>query len=133
MSESASHTALVGALKLWIADRVPNGIVLLDSAGVPTGDRPPSILGYVPDAYVAESAGAGPLIGEAKTSKDIERPHSQDQYRAFIEWCAYYKDSLFVLAVPWDQVRAAANLLRCIQKKTGTEAVNTHVIRMLCV
>ena len=42
------------------------------------------------------------IIGEAKTSSDIERLHSREQYESYIKKCALFQgEAILLIAVPW--------------------------------
>jgi len=130
MAESQTHARLVQAIVSWIAQTPEycRGIVLVDSEGSMAGARPPAVNNYVPDVYVSGSGKGAIMIGEAKTARDLERPHSQAQLVAFLTWCAHNDDSLLVVAVPWYMTRAARNMLKYLQRRTGADGVSTTVL-----
>jgi len=132
--ESASHIILVRLLSKWIAESLLDGeygFILIDNSASQIQEKPPMINGYIPDIYVMKTAKCGVIIGEAKTSKDVERPHSLEQYEAFLRWCSKFDDSLLVLAVPWYQVRNVESILRRLKKKIGAEYTTTKVLERL--
>lgn len=58
------------------------------------------------------------IIGEAKTSNDIERLHSRLQYESYIQKCSTFPgQAMFIIAVPWMDRAAAHNIIRKICKK----------------
>jgi hypothetical protein len=130
MGESRIHGHLVAAIVSWIQEtcRPAPGIVLVDSGSIEGGSRPPALGGYIPDVYVSKPSDTGFLVGEAKTARDLERPHSQAQFMAFLTWCACHDGSLLVVAVPWYMTRAARNLIAHLQRRTHTDGVNVAVL-----
>jgi hypothetical protein len=133
VSESRTHAILVTAIVSWVHEtccQAP-GIVRVDSADTAIGTRPPAIISYVPDVYISNAGGYDVIVGEAKTARDLERPHSQAQFAAFLSWCGRHSDSLLVVAVPWYMTRAARNLIRHLQQRTNTQRVRTIVLDRL--
>ena len=94
MPESEEHSSLVVMLRSYIAHRFCEGErarVFTDSISSESGMRPPSIGGYVPDAYVDLNELGGVVIGEAKSLKDLENSHTEAQVTAFLKRCAWRK------------------------------------------
>ena len=90
--------------------------------------RPPSIAGYVPDAYVALNEMGRVVIGEAKSLMDLENSHTEAQVTAFLRRCGMAESSTFILAVPWPVERLARALLASFQAKEGLSNVDTIVL-----
>ena len=130
MGESRTHGQLVASIVSWVQETcgVAPGIVLVDSGVTLAGSRPPAIDGYVPDVYVSRPGCAGFVVGEAKTARDLERPHSQAQLMAFLAWCACYEGSVLAVAVPWHMTRAARNMVSFLQRKTQTDSVKIVIL-----
>ena len=134
MSESALHMMLVNRLADWIENSLlggDSGYILIDNPDRRVQDKPPIVYGFIPDVYVMNAPGHGIIIGEAKTTRDVENNHSIEQYQAFLQKCAELKDSLFVLAVPWYMIRLAESILKELKKKIGAEEVTTKVLEKL--
>ena len=77
-------------LRSYIADRFCDGEtvrIFTDSTKSESGMRPPSIAGYVPDAYVVLNELGAVAIGEAKSLKDLENSHTEAQVTAFLRRC----------------------------------------------
>jgi len=130
MGESRAHARLVDAIVSWVretCDQDP-GVVLIDSGNVVAGTRPPAIGSYIPDVYVSRANGYAVIVGEAKTARDLERPHSQAQLAAYLGWCARHENSLLLVAVPWYVTRAARNMIGYLQRTTQTHRVQTIVL-----
>ena len=89
MPESATHARLVRAILEFI-DRDFHSlteIAVRDDSSAPVRDeRPPSVGGFVPDVYATDVPTTATLIGEAKTRRDLEAVHSQEQIAAFLEY-----------------------------------------------
>ena len=134
MAESSSHIRLVNHLVAWISDNYLNGDLgglLMDLSSSPAPSRPPSIHGFVPDAYVKLAGGEEIIIGEAKTPRDLERAHTRDQLRAFLRECASSTNGLLVIAVPWHVSRLAKSMLKILQKENDWEKVSSIVLDRL--
>ena len=131
MPESEEHSKLVAMIRSYIADRFCEGQgdrVITDSIGSQSRTRPPSIAGYVPDAYVILDDLGRVVIGEAKSIGDLENLHTEAQVTAFLERCARAEGSVFILAVPWPIERLARALLTKFQVEEGLDRVETIVL-----
>jgi len=72
--------------------------------------------GFRPDVYYQYEDTL--IIGEAKTSEDIERIHSYAQYESYIKKCSLFQgNALFIIAVPWIDHAVANNIIKRISKK----------------
>lgn len=118
MSESVQHRQLVHL----IINKV-NAIVGSDNRRFICSDSvdgfalsPLMIEGYRPDVFYQYSDLL--IIGEAKTSNDIERLHSKQQYESYIRKCSlFYGQAMFMLAVPWMDHAAAYNIVEKIHRR----------------
>lgn len=131
MPESEEHSSLVVMLRNYIADRFCEGEtarVFTDSIRGGSSMRPPSIAGYVPDAYLALNELGGVVIGEAKSLKDLENSHTESQVTAFLRRCETAEGSTFILAVPWPVERLARVLLTSLQAREGLSRVDAVVM-----
>ena len=131
MPESEEHSNLVGILHTYIADRFCEGNrdrVLSDSVSSNSLARPPSIAGYVPDAYVMLNELGRVAIGEAKSLRDLENSHTEAQVIAFLERCGMAEGSAFVLVVPWPIERLARALLTNLRVREGLPHVESVVL-----
>ena len=118
-------------LRSYIAYRFCEGEtarVFTDSMSSESGIRPPSIAGYVPDAYLALNELGAVVIGEAKSLNDLENSHTEAQVAAFLRRCGISEGSAFILAVPWPVERLARGLLASLQAREGLSRVDTVVI-----
>ena len=131
MPESDEHSNLVTLLHGYIAERFCGGNrnrVLTDSIGSESPSRPPSIEGYVPDAYVLLNERGRVVIGEAKSLSDLENSHTEAQVAAFLRRCVMTEGSSFILAVPWPVERFAKALLTKFLVREGLPHVDTIVL-----
>ena len=121
MSESREHVELVLVAVEYVKKILPSelhAIIQYDSAD---SHRPTKVIGnYIPDVYFWQ---AGKLIiGEAKTINDFGRPHSKDQYHAYIKECkSFHGKALLIISVPWQIVATAKNYFRRLKKEFNTD------------
>lgn len=117
MPESNQHLQLVKILIEEISKNVPPdcvGLIQFDSPDS-TNHPPETIEGYRPDAYYQFENLL--VIGEAKTSDDVDRRHSRDQYEAYLKECAsFYGQAFFVITVPLLEKATANNILYNLRK-----------------
>ena len=131
MPESEEHSNLVAILHSYIADRFCEGQrerVFTDSVSSESRTRPPSIEGYVPDAYVMLNQQGRIVIGEAKSMRDLENSHTESQVTAFLRRCGMVEGSALILAVPWPIERLARALLTNLQAREGLPHAETVVL-----
>ena len=133
MAESASHMRLVQSLVAWIAAEYFGGEskhILVDAPEKSPQSKPPCIGGAVPDAAAYLPSG-GIVIGEAKTSRDIENRHTEGQFCTFLRFCKFHEDSVLVVAVPWPAEALAKNRLKFLKRRDGLATVRTVVLERL--
>ena len=131
MPESEEHAHLVTILHSYIANRFCDGnrdLVLTDSVIDSSRTRPPSIEGYVPDAYVMSDRRGTVIIGEAKTLRDLENSHTEAQVSAFLRRCSITNGSTLILAVPWPIERLTRAILTKLQIREESSHVETVVL-----
>lgn len=131
MAESSTHMALVRRLVGYVQASMNSRqhlSVLHDLPGLIGCDKPPRLGPYRPDLYAADVPVTTVIVGEAKTSKDLETVHSRLQLRAYLRHLALYPGSTMILAVPWSVRVRAENLLRLVADETGSPAVVNVVI-----
>lgn len=120
MSESEKHRKLVEALYDYVCSLVEDGtrcLVTFDGYGAlehprrnPDGFRP-DVEYYYDGIYI---------VGDAKTSKDIDTFHSREQYKSYLRECERATFSLFVIAVPFCDSECAKALIHNIQYSCGS-------------
>ena len=131
MTESEEHSNLVSLLHSYIADRFCRGDkyrVLTDSIARHSPARPPSIDGYIPDAYVMLDGSGKVIIGEAKSLADFENSHTEAQVIAFLKRCRLVQDSTLVLAVPWPIERLAETWVRSLRAREQLSQVQVTIL-----
>lgn len=118
MSESLQHQQLVKQIidaTINIVGKENESLIATDAID---GFALPPLTneGFRPDVYYCYRNIL--IIGEAKTSSDIERLHSRKQYESYIRKCSLHKgEAVFIVAVPWMDHAAIHNILAKIRKK----------------
>ena len=118
MGESKQHQRLVELLIENISSRVGKDYMCFIESDAADCFALPQLTqeGYRPDVMFQYDGVL--IIGEAKTSDDIDREHSIRQYESYIKKCALFDGrATFLLAVPWDYTPVANNIVRRIQNK----------------
>lgn len=121
MSESRNHVELVAVAVAYVKTIIApdlHAIIQYDSAD---SNRPTKVIGnYIPDVYFWHSDRL--VIGEAKTINDFDRPHSREQYRAYIRECDnFFGFATIIISVPWQIVATAKNYFRRLKKELGSD------------
>ena len=119
MSESAVHRNLVAALMEEIA-RQPwdsGPFLYADSSGLAL---PPLIGRARPDVYAHFSLQDRAIVGEAKTSKDLESFHTAGQFEAYFEHLGAKSGGELWLAVPWLSAGAAIRICTATKARMGS-------------
>lgn len=116
MSESRTHIELVAAAVKYIKTMVEpdlHAVIQYDSAD---SSRPTKVIGnFIPDVYFWHANQL--IIGEAKTMGDFDKPHSREQYNAYINECRNFSGSAtLVISIPWQLAAAAKNYFRRLKK-----------------
>lgn len=118
MSESLQHQQLVKKIineTIKLVGKENKSLIATDAVD---GFTLPPLTneGFRPDVYYCY--GNILIIGEAKTSFDIERLHSREQYESYIRKCFLYQgEAIFIVAVPWMDHATIHNILAKIKKK----------------
>lgn len=128
MGESSTHGHLVRKIINYINRQEPNSIVLCDSYIEESySSNTQNINGYIPDVLALNAKLERVYIGEAKTSKDLERRHSESQIKSFLAHCSQ-NEITFIIAVPWDVKRLAASLIKRWIIEIGLANAKTIII-----
>ena len=136
MPESQSHIRLVEALSFWISKSLLNGddgLMFIDRSDRKSFEKPPKIGRYIPDVYVPSVPKHQMIIGEVKTSNDLEKKHSINQIYEFISKCDEVENSIFILAVPWYVVPLARSIINEIVRNSNAINVEIKIIEKLPV
>lgn len=118
MSESAQHQKLVMEIIEYVEALVGQDRKCFISSDVADGMSisPLTAEGFRPDVYY--QYGDLLIIGEAKTSDDVGRLHSRQQYDSYIRKCSLFEGkAYFIAAVYWADKAQLHNILRPIKRK----------------
>lgn len=118
MSESAQHQKLVNMIIQYIESFVGQDKKCFISSDKADGMSitPLTAEGYRPDVYYHYEDML--IIGEAKTSNDIDRLHSREQYNSYLKKCALFDGKAhFIAAVYWPDKAQMHNILRKVKEK----------------
>lgn len=128
MAESSTHSALVKIIINYIgqehAQIAALGIVN-DLSSPLRSEKPNRIEGYVPDVYAFDAPLTTVIIGEAKTTTDLETEHSKKQITAFLSFLGQQTTGIFILAVPWQAKRRAHAIVTSLREAVGASSVKT--------
>jgi hypothetical protein len=116
--ESDRHVRLVEMLIDTVNKRhTPRlGLMLFADHHKFGASRPSRIGGHTPDLYAHDVPVTFRIIGEAKTTNDLDTDRSVRQMAAFFDHLALYPGSSFYLAVPWFAVARAEQVVRAIRR-----------------
>lgn len=118
MSESAQHQKLVMEIIEYVEALVGQDkkCFITSDAADGMSISPLTAEGFRPDVYYQYDDVL--IIGEAKTSADVGRPHSQQQYDSYIRKCSLFEGkAYFIAAVYWADKAQLHNILRRIRRK----------------
>lgn len=118
MSESAQHRQLVNLIIADVINEIGSSHSALIATDAVDGFSLPPLTseGFRPDVYYLYNDRM--IIGEAKTSEDIDRLHSRSQYESYIKKCSLFQgNATFILATPWMDHATAHNIIRKIRKQ----------------
>jgi len=113
MSESARHMQLVSFIVRWVTKTHPTGdlCILVDEPNNTAANKPPNIGGYYPDVFVKAIAKPLTIIGEAKTTNDLETCRSQLQFISYLTYLKTVSDPCLVISTSWTVQRTAKSLM----------------------
>ena len=118
MSESAQHQKLVMEIIEYVEALVGQDKKCFITSDVADGMSlsPLTAEGFRPDIYYQYDDVL--IIGEAKTSADVGRLHSRQQYDSYIRKCSLFEGkAYFIAAVYWADKAQLHNILRRISRK----------------
>lgn len=122
MGESAMHVELVDSIRQYVITKIPEGedvLILVDS---PTSEeRPPRNRdGFCPDVEYYRHALL--IIGDAKTSKDLESRHSRQQIESYVRDCNdFFGESLLVIGVPFVDSQRACSVVESARQRLNAQ------------
>jgi hypothetical protein len=129
--ESSQHQKLLARLVTFVASEFTllYSLVITDDLPKPIGSqKPPLISGYRPDLYGADAPVTTVIIGEAKTSGDLETGHSMRQYRAFFAYLGDSPSGVLVISVEWNSMAAARRVFKKLKKELPGNRVKVIVV-----
>lgn len=119
MSESLLHQKLVSMLlvdmKAWAG--TPPPFIYADAHGA---SLPPLIGNARPDVYAHFTLQDRAIVGEAKTSVDMESMRTLQQLEQYFEHLKHKAEGELWLAVPWVSAGAAMRICNAIKARSGT-------------
>ena len=128
MAESSTHTALVQVIIKYIGREhahIPAMGIVNDLSSPLRAEKPNRIEGFVPDVYAFDAPLTTVIIGEAKTTDDLETERSRKQISAFLLFLGHQQTGIFILAVPWQIKRRAQAIVTSLCSELGATAVKT--------
>lgn len=128
MGESAKHSYLVNSIYEYVITKVPDDEGVLVLVDLPTSkDKPPRNRdGYCPDVEYYHHGLL--IIGDAKTSADLESQHSRMQIDSYILECHEFEgNSLLVLGVPFADSMRACSVISSAQRRLNTQVPYTVI------
>ena len=93
-------------------------------------NRPHRVNGYCPDLFASDLPTTFEILGEAKTTPDLERPRSHAQIVAFLDHLSLRPGGWFYLCVPLLSVGRARNLLARLRSERHA-GVSAEVITLV--
>ncbi len=135
MSESDHHRILVEALAReiftdpsWIAEP----IVYCDIIEGPAATKLPPIIGCNrPDVFARDIGSSSLVIGEAKTSVDIDNKHTFEQLESFFDYLRLHHRGELWMGVPWLSAGTAMRVCRHARKTSDAQHVPFRVIAIM--
>ena len=91
-------------------------------------DKPPQIGGFRPDLYARDAPVTTVIIGEAKTSQDIETEHTKKQFTAYLTHLTTVANGIFIIAVTWTSVAVARRVLAGIACNENVKENSVKVV-----
>ena len=118
MSQSDQHRNLVIQVMKALEIRHPFMSFIADVQQQPGDAVPPLIDGFRPDVYASKASGSSIVIAEAKTDRDLNSKHTNNQIVCFVNYLERRRNGLFVLSVTGCGADCARTLLRFVRQVT---------------
>lgn len=131
MSESDHHRSLVKALGEDIAGDTHwpmPPIVFCDLMDGISGEPPPTIGSNRPDAFAREISTGRTVIGEAKTTDDIDNQHTRDQLVSYFDYLRAQPEGELWMGVPWMSAGTAIRVSKLVRQQTQSDAIRICVV-----
>ena len=127
MGETKEHSNLVERMFNYVKKNFPYYLVSADIQNRTGDEIPGKIGGYRPDLFAYNEQNGHHIIGEAKTSRDLESRHSIDQIKAFLNYLKTKNNSDFMLSVPYESADRAKVVLSFIHKDLDLKEIKIIV------
>ena len=133
MSVSLDHELMVLHLIHWLDDIEapfrPRALLTECSLYPKVRNIPPAIQGHRPDLFAVSKVNFDQcLIGEVKTTDDLEKYRTESQLRSFVRYLMDVDCGYIVLGVTWSNVPCAKSILRKILEDEGAKKINALVV-----
>lgn len=116
MSESSKHVELIKIIKQFVEEKEDIEKAFLRCDLMNEYKTESLINGYRPDLFYKYKGKV--IIGEAKTKNDIDRKHSIEQYKSFLEYCNLNgENAKYIISVPWTETIYAKKILKRLKIK----------------
>ncbi|MBK7686471.1 MAG: hypothetical protein IPJ25_11075 [Rhodocyclaceae bacterium] len=129
MSESGDHRILVHALAREISgDAIwtKPPIIYCDVQEGAIAVGAPQIIGSSrPDVFARDIGASLSVIGEAKTSKDIDNRHTFDQLESFFSYLREQPKAEVWMGVPWLSAGTATRV--CVHARRKSDAIHVRI------
>lgn len=133
MPESTLHRELVNRLAAAVRlRRSGSWFLFVDSNdGNVSEGCPPILRSVCPDLYARENVGSHVVIGEAKTSRDLDNVHTEKQLYEYFLHLSDEPSGELLLSVPMMSAGAAHRLCRAARARVGCGGVPFEVMGWL--
>ena len=135
MSESEHHRILVHALareisgdSVWANPPIVYSDIQDDTI---TSEAPPIIGGNRPDVFARDIGASLSIIGEAKTSGDIDNRHTFDQLESFFDYLRVQPKAELWMGVPWLSAGTATRVCRYARRESDALHVRFRVVAFM--
>jgi len=134
MSESDHHRSLVKFLAEEIAGNAVWSNPPIVYCDVQDGNSmvlPPIIGSNRPDIFARDLATSLLIIGEAKTSDDIDKGHTFDQLASFFDYLNHQPAGELWMGVPWMSAGTAARVCKYVRTRMNVPHIPIRVIAFM--
>lgn len=94
-------------------------------------DVPPIVGSNRPDVFARDLGSSLSIIGEAKTSDDIDNKHTFEQLESFFDYLRFQPAAELWMGVPWLGAGTATRVCRHAQKKSNALHVPFRVVAFM--
>lgn len=129
MAESLAHMTYVRNIASFVESRFPECQQPVLFADLPEYGRTPQVMGgHFPDLYARTPRVF--IIGEAKTDRDIDNPHTASQIECYIKELrtAISQEKHLVLATSFFAFPTLKNMIVRKKMREGIEDITFHVL-----